>query len=96
MCIVYIYIYLYGLPFSLTFSKFLIRFISPLLFVVLQGTFILTSILRHIICVLLSVSTRLSRLMLHYPNYMFCGRFAINGIEAVQLLIAYITHFLCF
>ena len=52
--------------------------------------------MRRIICVLLHVLTRLSHLMVHYPNYMFFGRFSIKVIKKCicSLLTSHIL--LCF
>jgi len=52
--------------------------------------------MRWIICVYLHIFTRLSHLMVHFPNYMFFGRFSINNIEKCicSLLTSHIL--LCF
>ena len=59
----------------------------------ITNTFMWIGILMCIICVLLSISTSMSYLMLHYPNCVFFGTFSINSMEAIYLLFAYITHF---
>jgi hypothetical protein len=77
-----------GLSFSLTFCKSWSG-LSLLSFLWCQRV---PPNVRRIICVLLHLFTRLSHLILHYPNYMFFGRFFHKLYWKIHLLIAYTTH----